>query len=119
MPLEIPSGPPLVPHNQTPPNWIPTNNEPERGAGFFLVLDPDADSFPPLRAVVFRDITYAQCLLLGEMAASFKWVPPSKLDQIDSPPPACVGRCGNVGHCLEQLHCWCIEGRCKLKPLTT
>lgn len=110
---------PLIVRNQTTPDWIPTEEGDSRlGVGLFLVLDPSLDSFPPLRSVAFKGITYAQCLVLGEMAAAFKWVPPHVADSPVFENLHCVGKCKALGYCKGQPHCWCLDGKCELKPVT-
>lgn len=117
MPLAIPSQPAFIPRNQTPPEWQLTGQNGELGVGLFLVLDPTSEIFPPLRSVAVPEITYAQCNLLGEMAAAFKWIPPDQFNTIDQKTEACVGQCQHMQVCEFQPHCWCINGRCTLKPL--
>lgn len=89
----------------------------EVGIGLFLVLDPAAETFPPLKCVQIRDITYGSCLVLGSFSAAFKWVTPKVAFSPDfDADTECLGSCQELGYCLE-IHCFCVKGRCqKYRP---
>ncbi|SAK82390.1 hypothetical protein AWB78_04018 [Caballeronia calidae] len=102
-------------HNQTDPVHLANMQQGDLGTGIFLIPWCDADDyeFGAVRKVFKEKITYAECVLRGQNAVAFKWIPQTvasaaELRQHDCHDAPCARSCKQHGCACNDL-----TGRCK------
>ena len=61
--------------NQTDPTDLVNVTDSTKGTGIFLIPDLKSDVFGAMEKVFVADITYAGCIMSGQFAFAFKWIP--------------------------------------------
>jgi hypothetical protein len=81
----------MVMDNQTDPADLVSVTAITKGTGIFLIPDLKSDVFGAMNKEFIADITYADCIMRGQFAFAFKWVP----DDVEKEKSLKQAKCSN------------------------